>query len=147
VYNSTDPDRIALGRYQLTPVALQAAGMMDRNGNWTGKYGIHSRAEFLANPEAQERALSGYLDDNERQLKANGAFAHIGETIVDGLKARFPVTRAGIMAAAHREGAPATKDYLTRIKANRLTSKGLPLKPPDRPIETRLRTFSETSYK
>ena len=110
-----------------------------------GKYGINSRAEFLANPEAQERALSGYLGDNERQLKANGAFAHIGETI-DGLKARFPVTRAGVMAAAHREGAPATKDYLTRIKANRLTSKGLPLKPPDRPIETRLRTFSETSY-
>jgi hypothetical protein len=96
---------------------------------------------------AEPRDRQGrWTDDNERQLKANGAFAHIGETI-DGLKARFPVTRAGVMAAAHREGAPATKDYLTRIKANRLTSKGLPLKPPDRPIETRLRTFSETSYK
>jgi hypothetical protein len=95
---------------------------------------------------AEPRDRQGrWTDDNERQLKANGAFAHIGETI-DGLKARFPVTRAGVMAAAHREGAPATKDYLTRIKANRLTSKGLPLKPPDRPIETRLRTFSETSY-
>ena len=94
---------------------------------------------------AEPRDRQGrWTDDNERQLKANGAFAHIGETI-DGLKARFPVTRAGVMAAAHREGAPATKDYLTRIKANRLTSKGLPLKPPDRPIETRLRTFSETS--
>ena len=96
---------------------------------------------------AEPRDRQGrWTDDNERQLKANGAFVHIGETI-DGLKARFPVTRAGVMAAAHREGAPATKDYLTRIKANRLTSKGLPLKPPDRPIETRLRTFSETSYK
>lgn len=95
VHNSTDPNRIALGRYQLTQISLRASGMMDRNGNWTGKYDIHSRAEFLADPEAQEKALTDCLNDNQRQLQANGAFTHIGETI-DGLKARFPVTRAGI---------------------------------------------------
>jgi len=32
----------------------------------------------------------------------------------DGSKAGFPVTRASIMAAAHREGAPATARYWSR---------------------------------
>lgn len=145
VNNANNPKLIALGRYQLKPVGLQAAGMIDADGRWTGKYGIHSRTEFLADPEAQEKALSDYLDDLERQLWANGAFAHISETI-DGLKARFPVTLAGILAAAHREGARATADYLDRVKANALTSIGLLLKPADRPIETRLRTFSGARY-
>lgn len=60
--------------------------------------------------------------------------------------ARFLVTRAGIIAAAHREGARRTADYLERVKANGLTSKGLRLKPEDLPIETRLRTFSGAHY-
>ncbi len=145
VNNANDRLRVALGRYQLTPGALRAAGMMDRAGNWTGKYGIHSRAEFLANPDAQEQALTDYLNDNERQLRANGAFTHIGETI-DGVKARFPVTRAGIMAAAHREGAPATARYLNKIKAHGFTSKGLALDRSELAIETRLRAFSGADY-
>jgi hypothetical protein len=145
VHNSTDPNRIALGRYQLTPGDLKAAGMMDQTGNWTGKYGIRSHTEFLADPEAQEKALTDYLSDTERQLRANGAFAHVGETI-DGLKARFPVTRAGIIAAAHREGATATRDYLNRLASHGLTSKGLGLSRQERAIETRLRIFSDASY-
>jgi hypothetical protein len=129
----------------MAPLALLAAGMWDANGNWTGKYGIHSRAEFLADREAQENVLSDYLVATERQLRATGAFAHVGETI-DGLKARFPVTRAGIIAAAHREGATATADYLDRVAAHGFTSRGLVLKPQDRPIETRLRTFAAAAY-
>lgn len=137
---------LAFGRYQLTPVALQAAGLMDRSGDWTGKYGIHSSAEFLADPAVQEQCLTDYLDDLERQLRANGAFNHIGETI-DGIKARFPVTRAGIIAAAHREGATATRDYLNSIARHRYTSKGLVLSKRDLAIETRLRSFSDASYR
>lgn len=121
------------------------AGMMDHAGNWTGKYAIHSRAEFLADPEAQEKALTDYLDDLVRQLRTNGSFSHIGETI-DGLKARFPVTRAGIIAAAHRWGARATASYLNRVRANGFTSRGMRSRPEDRPIETRLRTFSGARY-
>jgi hypothetical protein len=143
--NINDPKLIALGRYQMTPVGLEAAGMMDRAGNWTGKYGIHSPAELLADPEAQEKALTDYLNDNIHQLRANGAFAHIGETI-DGVKARFPVTKAGIIAAAHREGAPAARDYLNRIERNGLTSRQLRMSKPELAIETRLRTFSAASY-
>jgi hypothetical protein len=66
VNNATDPKRIALGRYQMTRISLEAAGMIDRNGNWTGKYGVHSGAEFLAKPDAQEKVLTDYLADNER---------------------------------------------------------------------------------
>ena len=145
VNNANDPNLFALGRYQMTRIGLEAAGMMDGAGKWTGKYRVHSRAEFLADPEAQEKALTDYLNDNIRQLQAKGAFTHIGETI-DGLKARFPVTRAGIIAAAHREGANATRDYLNRIGENGLTSKGLRLSKPELAIETRLRTFSATIY-
>ena len=145
MYNSTDPNRIALGRYQLTPGALRAAGMVDRTGNWTGKYGIHSPSEFLASPDAQEKALTDYLNDNERQLSTFGVFAHIGETI-DGRKARFQVSRAGIIAAAHREGAPGTRDYLRRVAAHGLRSKDLGLTKAELAIETRLRTFADAEY-
>jgi hypothetical protein len=62
----------ALGRYQMTPGALRAAGMIDANGNWTGKNGVYSRAGFLADPDAQEKALTDFLNDLERQLRANG---------------------------------------------------------------------------
>ena len=75
VLDRTDPNghrHIALGRYQMTPAGLQAAGMMDKHGNWTGKYGIHSRDQFLADPRAQERALSDFLSVTERQLRAAG---------------------------------------------------------------------------
>ena len=41
----------ALGRYQMLPDALRAAGMLDAPGNWTGKYGIRSAAQFLASPK------------------------------------------------------------------------------------------------
>jgi hypothetical protein len=136
----------ALGRYQIRPNGLRAAGMIDAAGNWTGKYGIHSRAEFLADPEAQEKALTDYLQDTERQLKANGSFDFIGKSI-DGLRARFTVTRAGLIAAGHRAGAGATKSYLQRVEANGFTSQGVSLDPTDLAIETRLRTFADISYK
>lgn len=68
---------LAFGRYQMTPAALQAAGIMDRNGAWTGKYGIHSRAEFLADPDGQERALTDYLAQLDRELGAKwGLFSY-----------------------------------------------------------------------
>jgi hypothetical protein len=77
-YEEVNEKAGALGRYQMTPVALQATGMTDANGSWTGKYGVHSRAEFLTNPETQENALSDFLNDTEHQLKANGSFNFIG---------------------------------------------------------------------
>lgn len=143
--DSTGHRHIALGRYQITPAGLQAAGMMDKHGSWTGKYGIHSRAQFLGSPEAQEKALSDFLGVTERQLRAAGAFEHIGESI-DGIRDRFTITRAGLIAAGHREGATATRAYLRRVAANGFTSKGLDLDDTDRAIETHLRTFADARY-
>ncbi len=61
-YEEVNEKAGALGFYQMTPVALQATGMTDANGSWTGKYGVHSRAEFLTNPEAQENARQRFFE-------------------------------------------------------------------------------------
>lgn len=119
--------------------------MMDAAGNWTGRYGVHSRSEFLADPEAQQQALTAYLDDTERQLRANGSFSFIG-TRVDGLVSRFTITRAGLVAAGHREGATATRQYLAIGASHGFNSRSLSMSRQQRAIETRLRTFSDASY-
>ena len=137
--------RFALGRYQMTQVGLRAAGMMDAHGNWTGKYGIHSIAQFLASPEAQEKALTDLLNDTERQLQANGAFDFIGATI-DGRIARFTVTRSGLIAAGHREGARETRAYLRILQDSGFSSDGAKLTERDLRVETRLRSFADAPY-
>jgi hypothetical protein len=136
----------ALGRYQMRLDARRAAGMNDANGNWTGKYGIHSRAEFLADHVAQEKALTDYLLDLERQLRANGSLDFVGKTI-DGLRDRFQITHAGLLAAAHREGARATRAYLMQVEQNGLSSRGLPLSREMLAIETWLRAFADIPYR
>jgi hypothetical protein len=56
-YSEVRQSADALGRYQMTPKARREAGMIDGDGNWTGKYGIRSRTQFLADHVAQESAL------------------------------------------------------------------------------------------
>jgi len=56
------------------------------------------------------------------------------------------MTWAGMMAAAHREGADAVRDYLDRIARKGYTSSGLGLSRQDLAVETRLRTFSGARY-
>ena len=135
----------ALGRYQMTRYGLLAAGMMDRKGTWTGKYGIHSRDEFLASPAVQERALTDFLEDTERQLRAYGAFAYLGHAIAGQVNS-FTVTRAGLVAAGHREGAKQTDDYLLKIANHGFTSRGLALNEKERAVEQRLREFTMVPY-
>jgi hypothetical protein len=106
---------------------------------------VNSAAEFLANPEAQENALTDFLQSTERQLQANGAFGFIGTT-VNGLVGQFTITQAGLIAAGHRQGATATHDYLDRVAANGFTSRGLNLNRVERRVETRLRTFADAPY-
>jgi hypothetical protein len=144
-YGEKNPRSGALGRYQITEVGLKAAGMMDRNGQWTGKYGIHSAAEFLANPDAQERALTDLLNDTERQLRTNGAFDFVG-TAIDGRGGRFTVTPAGLIAAGHRDGAEHTRKYLETVQSYGLVTRGHDLRREDLAIETRLRTFANVPY-
>ncbi|MGH6739606.1 MAG: hypothetical protein ACREDY_11360 [Bradyrhizobium sp.] len=135
----------ALGRYQILPDSLRAIGITDANGRWTGKYGVHSRTQFLANPEAQEKALGDFLNETERQLRANGAFAYVRRTI-NGHVAPFSVSSAGLIAAGHRAGASRTLRYLERVEASGFSSRGLSLDQLELAIETRLRTFADARY-
>jgi hypothetical protein len=124
---------------------LRAIGIIDADSSWTGKYNIRSPVQFLASPEAQERALTDFLNDTERQLRAFGAFEFIGTTI-DGRRGRFTVTRAGLIAAGHRQGAPATRDYLITLQENGFSSARAQLTWRGLRVETRLRIFAGASY-
>ena len=129
----------------MTKIALHAAAMIDSHGDWTGKYDIHSATQFLAHPQAQEKALTDFLGDIERQLRTNGAARSVGRTI-DGQRGVFPVTLAGLIAAAHREGAPQTRRYLDTATLYGFVTRGHNLSPEYLSIETRLRTFSNARY-
>jgi hypothetical protein len=129
----------------MTQVALQVAGMIDANGNWTGKYGVHSHPQFLGSPEAQEMALTDYLNDIERQLQANGSFDYLG-TVINGRVAPFTVTTAGLIAAGHREGARYTRDYLGVAASFDFVTRGRDLSTENKRVETRLRTFADATY-
>ena len=144
-YGEENPESSAQGRYQMKPDALQAAGMTDASGKWTGKYGIHSATQFRASPEAQEMALTDLLNNTERQLRANGSFSYIGTTI-DGRVARFTVTRSGLIAAAHREGAAETRTYLRILQNSGFSSARATLTGHGLRVETRLRTFAGAPY-
>jgi len=89
--------------------------------------------------------LTDFLNDTERQLQANSAFGFVGITI-DGRRARFTVSRAALIAAGHREGARATRDYLILLQENGFTSARPRLTPQALRVETRLRTFARAPY-
>ena len=144
-YGDVNPQSHALGRYQMTADALRAAGMIDAAGNWTGRYGVHSEAQFLASLEAQEKALTDYLNNIVRQLRANGSFDYLG-TVIKGRVATFTVTRAGLIAAGHREGAAETREYLDALQGSGFSSAGAALDDYDLHVETRLRTFADVPY-
>jgi hypothetical protein len=143
-------DQGALGRYQLTPRALRGIGWKRDDGSWTGRFGITSDEEFLANPEAQEHALAEFLERTRKEAVAEGLFARLGKTI-DGIVAPSEITEAGIMAAAHRMGARNLREYLEHIESTGWRSD--PTIFPEgeegkkyRAIETRLREFSQERY-
>ena len=122
---------------------------MDKHGNWTGKYGIHSKADFLGNPKAQERALADLMAKYQTQLRNNGAKAKIGQKI-EGIKAPFEVTENGLLAAAHHEGASRVRDYLEHQHRQGWRSDKATFPPAVRQrfinIETRLREFADIPY-
>ena len=143
---------VALGRYQMTRSALRDIGMLDENQQWTGKYGVHGKREFLTNPDAQEAALADYTEKLEDYLESNGhSFDDHRGQVITGLEGEIPITRSGLIAAAHREGAEAVSVYLDTLKSKNWYSRGaLPTDPEEakkfRAIETRLREFQDVPY-
>ncbi len=148
-YAVRNPNSGALGRYQFIPQALQDLGWKDAGGQWTAlaaTHGVTSDEQFLANPAAQEAAMTTYLARTEMQLSRNGAMAQAGGSVpgLDG--GAVPLTEAGLMAAAHRRGAGSVARYL----AHRANTPDAALTPQQRQafasVERRLRDFSEMPY-
>jgi hypothetical protein len=139
----------ALGRYQFLPLALRDIGWMDASGAWTeaaARHGATDETSFLANPAAQEAAMSTYLARQEVILDRNGALAAAGTTI-RGLDGReIQLTEGALVAAAHRRGG----GMLARYLAHRTETPDAPLTPAQRSafasIEARLHGFSEVAY-
>lgn len=89
--------------------------------------------------------MTDFLNHTERQLRANGAFAFVGTTI-DGRVEPFTITRSGLVAAGHREGARATREYLGTLRDSGFSSARAPLTREELRVETRLRTFADAPY-
>lgn len=106
----------AYGRYQMRVPALKDAGLIDRDGNWTGKYGLDSVEDFLRQPAAQEKAFADFMARAEGYVRQD-VRDYAGRQI-DGKLARFPVTEAGLLAAAHRQGAGMLAPYFAFQRAN-----------------------------
>lgn len=139
----------ALGRYQFLPLALRDIGWMDASGSWTeaaSRHGATDEESFLANPAAQEAAMSAFLARQETILDRNGALGAAGTTItgLDGREIRL--TEGALVAAAHRRGG----GMLARYLAHRTETPDAPLTPAQRSafasIEARLHGFGEVAY-
>lgn len=157
----------AYGRYQMRVPALQDAGLIDRDGRWTGKYGLNSFEDFLRAPEAQEKAFADFMARTEGYVR-QAASGFEGREI-EGKLATFKVTEAGLVAAAHRQGAGMLAPYFEFQKDNNWKSgdfenipdrvvaqiaklqEGIdnpkPAKEVLASIETRLREFSRVPYR
>lgn len=155
-YSPPDQKGSARGRYQLQPLILQDIGAKDAAGLWTGKYGIKSDQDFLNDPRVQERVFMDAVNVYRRQLGAlrlekgnrqsEVPLDLIGQEI-DGLEGRFKLTEGGLIAAAHRAGAPTVRDYLKRQRDSGWKSdlSKWPSDPREKKmyqaLETRLRKF------
>ena len=115
--NPNIPRYFALGRYQMLSPALTDTGYLDQSGRWTGKNGIRSYRDFLNSPNIQDKAIQEYQGTLERQLTNAGAMKHVGQKI-EGIKADITVTRAALLAAAHRQGAGKVGDYLKHLNSH-----------------------------
>jgi hypothetical protein len=87
------------GLYQMGTPALQDAGYKNSSGAWTGKDGINSQADFLANAQAQTNAITAYHQAAWNAITANGLDAYIGQS-VNGI----PITASGLVAGYHLLG-------------------------------------------
>ena len=143
-YGAVNKRSTDLGRYQMSGGTLQDANMKNKSGQWTGKFGVYSDQDFLKNKEAQEQAMEWYSAKNAKVMKNHKSYNYIGQDI-DGIKKRFKITRGGLDAAAHRQGATAVKDYLSHLRNSNMKSKFSNLRKEIREkyerVETWLREF------
>jgi hypothetical protein len=106
----------AIGRYGFRATSLKAIGWMDANGNWTDKAranGASSPESFRDSPAAQEAARVEYMGKLKSELKANGSWETIGQTVEGHV-----ITEAGLIAAAWKEGAGSVSKFFSGDSTN-----------------------------
>ena len=148
-YGARNPSSGALGRYQFLPNSLVDLGWKSGQGGWTAlaeRHGVRSEADFLANPAAQEAAMSHFLRRVEVQLDRNGALARQG-SVIQGLNGQeISLTEGGLVAAAHRRGS----GMLARYLAHRMNTPEGTLTARERSafqaVERRLQDFGQVAY-
>jgi hypothetical protein len=123
-----------IGKYQWGSPALQDLGMvksgignsnkkLNDDGNWTGKFGIKSKEDFLSNPEAQEKVMVEWNKMLDRRIDQRGMDKFVGKTM-NGVF----ITREGLRAATHLLGTGAVNQMLksgnlgTKRDANGVTA-------------------------
>jgi hypothetical protein len=87
------------GLYQMGTAALQDAGYKNASGAWTGKDGITSQAQFLANAQAQTNAVTAYHTKAWQTIQHYGLDKYIGQT-VNGVE----ITASGLLGGYHLLG-------------------------------------------
>ncbi len=148
-YGERNPRSGALGRYQFLPNSLVDLGWKNAQGGWTPlaeRHGVRSEADFLANPNAQEAAMSHFLRRVEVQLDRNGALGRQG-SVIQGLNGQeISLTEGGLVAAAHRRGS----GMLARYLAHRMNTPEGTLTARERSafqvVERRLQDFGQVAY-
>ncbi len=105
-----------LGSYQMGESALIDAGYYlkdhtpntnDWTGTWTGKNGVHSKADFLANAAVQTQAIKDYNIKQWGYISNLGLDHSVGQTI-----AGIVMTESGLLAGAHLVGVGGLKTFL-----------------------------------
>lgn len=106
-----------LGSYQMGESALIDAGYYQKDhtpntndwtGTWTGKNGIHSKADFLANAAGQTQAINDYNSKQWGFIRNLGLDRYLGQTV-----AGIVMTESGLLAGAHLVGVGGLKTFLT----------------------------------
>lgn len=148
-YGVRNPRSGALGRYQFLPSSLLDLGWKTAEGRWTPlaeRHGVRSEADFLANPAAQEAAMSHFLRRVEVQLERNGVMTRQGSAVRGLNGEEITLTEGGMVAAAHRRGS----GMLARYLAHRMNTPDATLSARERSafqaVERRLQDFGQVAY-
>jgi integrating conjugative element protein (TIGR03758 family) len=106
-----------LGSFQMGESALIDVGyyrkdstpnVNDWQGSWTGKNGINSKADFLANVVGQTQVISDYNSKQWSSIQTLGLDSYVGQTVGGIL-----LTESGLLAGAHLVGVGGLKLFLT----------------------------------
>ncbi len=147
-----DEDGNVVGRFQFRTKALIDIGMLNRQGEWTGKYGANSWRDFQNNSWAQVATLEDWVGILWGYAGDKGLTVYIDDedpVEVVGQVGKFSVSRGGMLLAMHYAGARGTRRYFDWLERNNFKSEGESF--PDeyakdfRKIEERLRDGEKMS--